>query len=119
MAKSQLPAKPNVELAIILEPIIATSGTINAVVDIIKKWGVSKIKVITVIASKQGLGTLLTEHPDIDVSVAAIDDTLSPEGYIIPGLGDVGDRQFDTYVSPEKDLGGDPEEHSNPKKRKA
>ncbi|KAH9117022.1 hypothetical protein LEN26_005502 [Aphanomyces euteiches] len=74
------------------------SGTIIATVAILKVWGVSQIKIISTIASKDGLKDLYTKHPDVEVIVAAIDETLSESGLIVPGLGDAGDRQFDTDV---------------------
>jgi uracil phosphoribosyltransferase len=71
-----------------------------AAIDILKEWGVKKIKVITMIASRHGIETLMKEHPDVVLTVGAIDDTLTEEGYISPGLGDAGDRQFHALSVP-------------------
>ncbi|OQR83614.1 uracil phosphoribosyltransferase [Achlya hypogyna] len=93
---NKLPKDCNVDVAIILEPVIATAGTIIATVAILHVWGVSQVKIISTIASKAGLKELFAKHPSVEVIVAAIDENLSEEGYIVPGLGDAGDRQFDT-----------------------
>ena len=63
-----------------------------------KKWGVAKIHLLTVIASREGLKTLIESHPDLQITVGTIDDKLSEKGKILPGLGDAGDRQFQTPV---------------------
>jgi uracil phosphoribosyltransferase len=71
-----------------------------AAIDILKEWGVKQIKVICMIASRKGLETLAKEHPDVVLTVGAIDDTLTEEGIISPGLGDAGDRQFHGSSTP-------------------
>ncbi|OQS06806.1 uracil phosphoribosyltransferase [Thraustotheca clavata] len=93
---NKLPKDCNIDTAIVLEPMIATAGTIIATVAILHVWGVSKVKIISTIASKSGLKELFEQHPNVEVIVAAIDENLSEEGYIVPGLGDAGDRQFAT-----------------------
>ncbi|TMW62898.1 hypothetical protein Poli38472_005516 [Pythium oligandrum] len=93
---NKLPKQCDLDVAIVLEPVIATAGTIVATVAILKTWGVTKIKVISAVASKPGLQDLLSKHPEVEVIVAAIDEALTEEGYIFPGLGDAGDRQFQT-----------------------
>jgi uracil phosphoribosyltransferase len=65
-------------------------------VDILKQWGARRIKFMGVIAAPEGIETLTQHHPDVDVYVAVIDSHLNEHGYIIPGLGDAGDRQFGT-----------------------
>ena len=64
--------------------------------NILKDWGLSKIKCIGIVTSTSGLESLREAHPDIDIYVAAVDDELTDQKYILPGLGDVGDRQFNT-----------------------
>lgn len=91
---NKLPKEANADVAIVLEPLIATSGTISAVLDILKQWGVKTIKVVCVLASKPGLEKLLVSHPDVKVHCVAVDDKVSDAGKVLPGLGDVGDRQF-------------------------
>uniref|UniRef100_K3WUJ9 uracil phosphoribosyltransferase n=1 Tax=Globisporangium ultimum (strain ATCC 200006 / CBS 805.95 / DAOM BR144) TaxID=431595 RepID=K3WUJ9_GLOUD len=95
---NKLPKECNVDVAIVLEPVIATAGTIIATVAILKTWGVEKIKIVSTIASKQGLQDLFSKHPDVEVFLGAIDDALTEEGYIFPGLGDAGDREFQTGI---------------------
>ena len=68
----------------------------NAVVSIIKKWGAKRIIVIAAIGAQKGVDEILAKHPDIQIHIAAIDPVLSPDGMILPGLGDAGDRQFCT-----------------------
>lgn len=97
---NKLPRECRIDCAIVLEPMIATSATINAVVEILKEWGAPSVHVVSLVASRKGLSNLLQAHPDVKVHIAAIDDGLSEDGYIIPGLGDVGDRLFDTRAEP-------------------
>jgi uracil phosphoribosyltransferase len=81
---------------LILDPMLATGGSAVATVDILKKWGVKKIKFLGLIAAPEGITALHTAHPDVPIYIAAIDDRLNEHGYILPGLGDAGDRQFGT-----------------------
>jgi uracil phosphoribosyltransferase len=94
---NRLPAACDVDVAVVLEPLIATAGTSNAVTAILKEWGAPKIRLVTLLASRPGLAAFCKEHPDVDVWVAAVDDELSEAGYIVPGLGDVGDRLWNTF----------------------
>lgn len=93
---NRLPKEHSCDVAIVLEPMIATAGTISAVIDQLKQWGVKKIICLSMIASKKGLAALSERHGDVAVHVANIDDTLDETGFIVPGLGDAGDRQFVT-----------------------
>jgi uracil phosphoribosyltransferase len=102
---NKLPIHPTVQVCLILDPMLATGGSGVAAVDILKRWGAKRIKFVAVIAAPEGLKRLQEAHPDIDIHVAEIDDHLTPppsspddppEGYIVPGLGDAGDRQFGT-----------------------
>jgi uracil phosphoribosyltransferase len=102
---NKLPVSPTVQVCLVLDPMLATGGSAVATIDILKAWGAKKIKFVGLIAAPEGLRTLTTAHPDVDIYVAAIDDHLTPpptaagdppEGYIVPGLGDAGDRQFGT-----------------------
>lgn len=95
----RLPKKCDSNVAIVLEPIIATSGTVNAVVSTLKTWGVKKIKVLCVLASEEGISRFCQDHPDVEVLVGDVDKFLSEEGQIIPGLGDAGDRLFRTIYT--------------------
>jgi uracil phosphoribosyltransferase len=75
---------------------LATGGSATATADILKRWGVTKIKFVGLIAAPEGIKAMQDAHPDIDIYVAAIDDHLNERAYIVPGLGDAGDRQFGT-----------------------
>jgi len=93
---NKLPVEPSVGVCLILDPMLATGGSAVATVDVLKKWGVKRIKFIGIIGAPEGITTLNNDHPDIDIHLAAIDDHLNDIGYIVPGLGDAGDRQFGT-----------------------
>ena len=93
---NKLPIEPTVSVCLILDPMLATGGSACATVDILKRWGVKKIKFVGLIGAPEGIQRLQTEHPDVPIHLAAIDDHLNEHGYIVPGLGDAGDRQFGT-----------------------
>lgn len=93
---NKLPATNTFDVCYILDPMIATSGTALSAIDMLKDLGVPKIAIITLCASQVGLQAIVERHPDIEVYTAAVDKDLNAEGYIIPGLGDVGDRLFNT-----------------------
>ena len=93
---NKLPVLPRVSMCLILDPMLATGGSAVATVDLLKKWGVKKIKFVGLIGAPEGIHALETAHPDVPIHLAAIDDRLNDIGYIIPGLGDAGDRQFGT-----------------------
>lgn len=80
----------------VLDPMLATGGSACDAITLIKKRGAKRIKFIGIIAAPEGLERLMKEHPDVQVFVAALDDHLDAHGYIIPGLGDAGDRIFGT-----------------------
>jgi uracil phosphoribosyltransferase len=65
-------------------------------VDILKKWGARRVKYVGLIAAPEGVSALSAAHPDVPIHVASMDDHLNEKGYIVPGLGDAGDRQFGT-----------------------
>jgi uracil phosphoribosyltransferase len=93
---NKLPVAPTVSLCLILDPMLATGGSAVATADILKKWGVQRIKFMGIIAAPEGIAAMQRAHPDVPIHVAAIDDHLNEVGYIVPGLGDAGDRQFGT-----------------------
>lgn len=93
---NKLPVAPTVAVCLILDPMLATGGSAVATVDILKQWGVAKIKFVGLIAAPEGIDRLHGAHPDVPIHIAAIDDHLNENGYIIPGLGDAGDRLFGT-----------------------
>jgi uracil phosphoribosyltransferase len=93
---SKLPIEPSVSLCLILDPMLATGGSAVATVDILKRWGVRHIKFVGIIGAPEGIALLHEKHPDVCIHLAKIDDRLNDTGYIVPGLGDAGDRQFGT-----------------------
>jgi uracil phosphoribosyltransferase len=92
----KLPAAPNIDLALVVDPMLATGGSVVAAVNRLKKWGVSRIKFIGLIAAPEGVRALQTAHPEVPIYLAALDSHLNEQCYIVPGLGDAGDRQFGT-----------------------
>jgi len=102
---NKLPDAATVQVCLILDPMLATGGSSAATVDILKAWGASRIKQVSLIAAPEGVATLSEAHPDVDIHVAAVDRALNERGYIVPGLGDAGDRQFGTFAGPESEPG--------------
>jgi uracil phosphoribosyltransferase len=93
---NKLPIEPRVSVCLILDPMLATVGSATATADVLKRWGVKKIKFVGLIGAPEGIAAMQTAHPDIDLHLAAIDEGLNTRAYILPGLGDAGDRQFGT-----------------------
>ncbi|MEZ0396949.1 MAG: uracil phosphoribosyltransferase [Anaerolineales bacterium] len=93
---NKLPVEPTVSVCLILDPMLATGGSAVATVDILKRWGVKRIKFVGLIGAPEGIAALQKAHPDVPIHLAAVDDHLNEHGYIVPGLGDAGDRQFGT-----------------------
>ena len=93
---NKLPLEPTVSVCLILDPMLATGGSATATADVLKKWGVKKIKFVGLIAAPEGIKAMQDQHPEIPIHIAAIDDHLNEHAYIVPGLGDAGDRQFGT-----------------------
>lgn len=93
---NKLPGQPDIDIAIVLDPMLATGGSAVAAVDILKRWGANRIKFLGLIAAPEGVQVLTSVHVDVPVHLAAIDTQLNDLGYIVPGLGDAGDRQFGT-----------------------
>jgi uracil phosphoribosyltransferase len=93
---NKLPAKPNMDVAIVLDPMLATGGSAIEAIRLLKVAGTPSVKFIGLIAAPEGVAALQAAHPDVPIYLAAIDTGLNELGYIIPGLGDAGDRQFST-----------------------
>lgn len=93
---NKLPTEPRVAVCLILDPMLATGGSAVATVDILKQWGVKRIKFVGLIGAPEGIQNMQQHHPDVPIHLAAVDDHLNEIGYIVPGLGDAGDRQFGT-----------------------
>ncbi|MDZ4764929.1 MAG: uracil phosphoribosyltransferase [Chloroflexota bacterium] len=93
---NRLPENTGVQICIILDPMLATGGSAVATVDILKRAGVPHIKYMGLIAAPEGVEKLSSAHPDVPIYLAALDERLNEIGFIVPGLGDAGDRQFGT-----------------------
>jgi uracil phosphoribosyltransferase len=100
---NKLPDAATVQICLILDPMLATGGSAAATVDILKAWGAARIKQVSLIAAPEGIDTLSSAHPDVEIHVGAVDRQLNERGYIQPGLGDAGDRQFGTFAGPPTD----------------
>jgi uracil phosphoribosyltransferase len=83
-------------MALIIDPMLATGGSMNATIDILKEAGCTDIRALILVAAPEGIEKVQAAHPDVDIYTASIDDHLNENGYIIPGLGDAGDKIFGT-----------------------
>lgn len=92
----KLPTDVEERQIIVLDPMLATGGSAVAAIAYLKELGVSSIKLMCLLAAPEGIELMHREHPDVDIFTAAIDEKLTSHGYIIPGLGDAGDRLFGT-----------------------
>lgn len=81
---------------IIVDPMLATGGSANGAIELLKKRGIKNIKLVCLIAAREGVEAVQKEHPDVDLFIAALDEKLNDHGYIVPGLGDAGDRLYGT-----------------------
>ncbi|MCO6045997.1 uracil phosphoribosyltransferase [Aeoliella sp. ICT_H6.2] len=93
---SKLPPDHPVDVALVVDPMLATGGSMLAALETLKKWGVGQVKLLSIIASEEGIKHVETEYPDTQIYVCKIDPELNDVKYIVPGLGDAGDRIFNT-----------------------
>ncbi len=93
---SKLPPDTSERDMIIVDPMLATGGSAVAGIDVIKRAGAKSVKLVCIIAAPEGVEAVQKAHPDVDIFIAAIDEKLNDHGYIVPGLGDAGDRLFGT-----------------------
>ncbi len=92
----KLPSDATERDLIIVDPMLATGGSANGAIQLIKDRGVKNIKLVCLIAAPEGVDAVQKAHPDVDIFVCAVDKCLNDHGYIVPGLGDAGDRLFGT-----------------------
>jgi uracil phosphoribosyltransferase len=92
----KIPAADPVDVALVLDPMLATGGSAGAAVSVLAAWGVPTIKLVSIIAARPGIEAVLKTFPRTQLYVAAIDEQLNDRQFIVPGLGDAGDRQFNT-----------------------
>jgi uracil phosphoribosyltransferase len=91
-----LPNPDRIDVAVVLDPMLATGGSAIETIGLLKSTGVPRIKFVGLIAAPEGVAALRQAHPDVPMFLAAVDEKLNEVGYIVPGLGDAGDRQFGT-----------------------
>lgn len=92
----KLPSDISEREVIIVDPMLATGGSASAAVQFMKGYGCTHIKLMNILAAPEGIERMQQDHPDVDIYVAAVDEKLNEHGYIVPGLGDAGDRIFGT-----------------------
>ena len=93
---NKLPVAPTVKVCLVLDPMLATGGSAVATVDVLKRWGVERIKFVGLLGAPEGVENMQTHHPEVPIFLGALDSHLNEIGYIVPGLGDAGDRQVGT-----------------------
>ena len=93
---NKLPVNHGLDVGFVLDPMLATGGSANEAIRILKAAGVPRVKFVGLIAAPEGVAAVQAAHPDVPLYLAAVDDKLNDIGYILPGLGDAGDRQFGT-----------------------
>ncbi|WP_032114889.1 uracil phosphoribosyltransferase [Candidatus Arsenophonus nilaparvatae] len=92
----KLASNINERMALVVDPMLATGGSMIATIDLLKKEGCHAIKILVLVAAPEGIKALEAAHPDVELYTASIDDHLDEHGYIVPGLGDAGDKIFGT-----------------------
>lgn len=92
----KLPVKRPVDVALILDPMLATGGSVSAALQSLREWGVPRVKVLSLIASQEGAEIVCSQFPEAQIYVCQIDPVLNDDKFIVPGLGDAGDRIFNT-----------------------
>ncbi|MBA4107130.1 MAG: uracil phosphoribosyltransferase [Pirellula sp.] len=92
----KLPAKRPVDVAMVLDPMLATGGSVTAALMTLREWGVTNVKVLSLIAAREGIDAVATQFPEVQIYVCQIDPELNAHKFIVPGLGDAGDRIFNT-----------------------
>jgi uracil phosphoribosyltransferase len=97
---SKLPTDSPVDVALVVDPMLATGGSALAALTVLQRWGVEQLKLLSVIAAREGLERVQRESPDTQIYVCAIDEELNAQKFIVPGLGDAGDRTFNTLHPP-------------------
>ena len=93
---AKFPNNINDAIVLVVDPMLATGGSASAAITMLKKRGATDIRYVGLVAAPEGIERLSTDHPDIDIYIAAKDEKLNENGYIVPGLGDCGDRLFGT-----------------------
>ncbi len=92
----KIPETSPVDIGIVLDPMLATGGSAATAIEVLKRWGIRSIRLLSVIAARDGIEAITTKYPDVSVYVCAVDSELNSRKFIVPGLGDAGDRIFNT-----------------------
>lgn len=92
----KLPKDVSEREVILLDPMLATGGSAAQAVSVLKGYGCTQIKLMCILSAPEGIERVHSEHPDVEIYTAAVDEKLNEDGYIVPGLGDAGDRMFGT-----------------------
>lgn len=92
----KLPRSNPVDVAFVLDPMLATGGSATHTLALLKRWGVSRLKLVSLLAAPEGIDAVSHAWPDVDIIVGSVDECLNDRKFIVPGLGDAGDRQFNT-----------------------
>jgi len=92
----KLPQSDPVDIAFVVDPMLATGGSATHTLALLKRWGVKRLKLVSLIAAPEGISAVSHAWPDVDIIVGAVDECLNDRKFIVPGLGDAGDRQFNT-----------------------
>ena len=99
---AKFPYRMKKAVVLVLDPMLATGGSASATLDKLKSEGASDLKLVCIVSAPEGLERIRTDHPEVHIFMAALDDGLNEQGYIIPGLGDAGDRLFGTNDFPKQ-----------------
>ena len=92
----KLPEDIDKRVVFVLDPMLATGGSASAAIQFVKDRGATHIKLLNIIAAPEGIERIRKDHPDVDMFIGVVDEKLNEHGYIVPGLGDAGDRIFGT-----------------------
>lgn len=95
---NKLSVHAQLDICYVVDPMLATGGSAVAALDILKRWEIRELRFLAIIAAPEGVEVLQTSHPDVPIYLAALDSRLNEHSYIVPGLGDAGDRQFGTVT---------------------
>lgn len=93
---AKVPAGDCEDLALVLDPMLATGGSAVAALDQVKEWGPKRLKFLAILGAPEGVEALRSAHPDVELHLCVLDEKLNSKGYILPGLGDAGDRLYST-----------------------
>ncbi len=95
---SKLPPANPVDVALVLDPMLATGGSVRAALATLREWGVGSVKIVSILAARAGIEAVASEYPEAQIYVCQIDPILNDQKFIVPGLGDAGDRIFNTVA---------------------